>query len=624
MKKWQRFWILYVLVWLQNSKSSPQFRSQTSCCTNLCLQGITATSTMISHLLLQWLLLRVTHSIDNIGLVYFCRDPFECSNQTFVQTATDETLGAFGYKSATGQDTTLYGYKLMVLGAYSGENANNLTSTIDITECSGLMSCANANILTSTDNYVSCSATLSCYGSNIHVVNSHPYALYCSGDMGCAYSTISSTMVIKAYGSYSLYNAIIVNTQFPSSMSTSVSIIVDLYGGYSGYNASIYHIGVRNYVINCYGNGCYGLNLICNNSDCSGFNVFCGTGQADACPNFIITNVSSISNTITANNDDIIVFNSIELEEKTRNYCDEYLDTSYVYDILEEMLSASSIVNYNGGVCCQGYSSCRDATEIIGYNGDIVCNARSSCRYAGEISALARNGSVYCLGLYSCQGSKITLNGNNGINNNGIVFCDVQGCGGATISNGEYVYCNGYYSCTNTTIINTENIYILGFSPALEMNIFSSGIGTMNVYFNSRLAGRFVTVYCNQSDICNVYCQTTDSCFNENVNTTIYCIGECTITCDEGTTGCPVAFGNVTNRTATTTTTTTTQFIVPTAEPTKKDINISQTNSNPKTTNESVISSSDVNPTGLAATGPGDDNVFLFNPLFLFGFDLQL
>ena len=76
------------------------------------------------------------------------------------------------------------------------------------------------------------------------------------------------------------------------------------------------------------------------------------------------------------------------------------------------------------------------------------------------------------------------------------------------------IICSGWDSCWRSTLIGFNNIYAIGLTSILKSKIISGGNeNTLNVYL-THYSHINVSIFCNSSDICNIYCDTHVSCKN--------------------------------------------------------------------------------------------------------------
>lgn len=116
------------------------------------------------------------------------------------------------------------------------------------------------------------------------------------------------------------------------------------------------------------------------------------------------------------------------------------------------------------------------------------------------------------------------------------------------------LFCASDESCIYTQICNVENIYANGddalsgatiFSETGILNnseITSSSNATFKLFLNGTSTNEF-TLYCNESDICQIECQSDEAC----TYLQLYCFGRCLVSCGVYGINCPVLmYGNFT------------------------------------------------------------------------------
>ena len=243
----------------------------------------------------------------------------------------------------------------------------------------------------------------------------------------------------------------------------------------------------------------------------------------------------------------------------------------------------------NESIYAAGYQSLSNVGMISGNNYNLVnlyCTGSESCRNIRQISNVSN---IYCTGRYSCNGISLIQNVfgniygygryalqdyiietvyltiNNVIGN---VYCGgIRNCEYVTISNiGGSVYgvgrsslreanidtvgqsvvgvgyealfssvltdvtnivCNGERTCHNTTIDNFESIKTFGMNTMKGARIFSGNQGkTVTIDINGTNLYLF-DIYCNETDICQINCQSTDACGALQ----LHCMGNSTNQC---------------------------------------------------------------------------------------------
>ena len=333
-------------------------------------------------------------------------------------------------------------------------------------QCGNLLGCEN-EVFGAGDATPQCQGELSCRGSSMSDGGS--FARWCNGDHSCSEATFANEEWIAAQSAFSVANAEIniVNKAFEAQM----------VGYYGGYNSVITCTDSSNCNIRCSGTSCINLQLNCDaTSSCR----FSGTYR----------------------------------------YMPDALLTDGEY--------------YRGLSVATPMS---EQTVLQTGTDTIICDLSGECN-GDSISITSNDASnVLCSGSRSCINSVITF-GNNA--NNGGIYLSGLGAGG----NGEFyanqgssnniLYCGTESSCSNTIIRGFKHIYGLGLS-ALENTIVYSDNNPdnqLNIYLAATNAGGKssapLTIYCNSTDTCNIYCDTNTACSGTVVN----CWGTCNVECD--------------------------------------------------------------------------------------------
>ena len=235
-----------------------------------------------------------------------------------------------------------------------------------------------------------------------------------------------------------------------------------LNGYYSEYGATIYCYNSSDCTIACNGNACVNLDFICDStSTCNyasyGVQSYNDDGNQ---PEYyrglrVITPVSETS---------------LNTEAQTR-LCDTYIgDCAY---------TAISASESNYSILCNGYAACVDSTI--------------------ELTSSTNNSGIYCSALQSCLYGNVIAN---------------EGSTNTTL------YCGSHFSCSTTVIRGFEKIYSLGLQGLDSSVIYSDNnvINEMNLYLGAySAAGDALTIYCNYSDTCNVFCDAYQACSGVHV-----------------------------------------------------------------------------------------------------------
>ena len=180
----------------------------------------------------------------------------------------------------------------------------------------------------------------------------------------------------------------------------------------------------------------------------------------------------------------------------------------------------------DGYICCRSAYSCSIAANMsfISSINNIYCGGCGSCHFGVTIHGKSSTANVMCSGGESCILTKINTTGN-------VTCSGDNSCKYATISNADSVFCGGTQSCDRTTLIGVSNIYIMGSQGIVSYGRYASIISNgnnMDVHFMSYYSGDDVTIHCNKTDICSIYCYTNGACHEETTH--IDCEGmSCTV-----------------------------------------------------------------------------------------------
>eukprot|EP01084_Bolivina_argentea_P319773 554670_1 len=438
-------------------------------------------------------LIHISYSIS-----YYCHSAFDTALNCTTPTTTSDNLYARGYKSLFQASLAIsITNNRYCSGAYACAETQEMNSFYTI--CEGAFSCAKT---------ASISATYYVQGYGAHsLTNTHitfGTFLTCYGDQACSHSTITSSnnsVIIYAYGSLSLFNAII------NYNITDGKIDLHIKGYYAAYEA----------IINC-NNGAT-CNIICWYNACVGLVLNCET---NACPiSYNGFNSAAYPPNTTFILDTNQFYNSTHIINSNEKACNSQ-QTNYnkTFDNFDEINSGNIVYNTNDGpICCRGLYSCKLAKLL--YN-----------------SVHAIMPSIVCSGSYSCAEMEVmlTLDSNKTIL---IVECSgFQSCNKISILSGtvEYLYCYGSAACKEAHIRGIENIYCIGYQGCQMANISSFG-RDLTLILTGDSAGERATIRCNTGDNCYILCKGLDSCKEME----LICDGTCFLECNLDT-QCPVSW----------------------------------------------------------------------------------
>eukprot|EP01083_Nonionella_stella_P273460 927608_1 len=473
-----------------------------------------------------------------------CSNQTDCNELTFT---TDDSINANGYKSLYSAPSPQQSHSLnrWCKGALSCAKSAYISGD-DHLWCFGYGSCANIQL-------IEANSSIYAYGANsmMHSTTtllSSVFSFQCRGYQSCAHSEINvddstATPVVEGRGALSFYNSTI--NVFQGELT------LELYGYYAGYEAVLHCRDGTTCNIDCFHNGCGGLELICD------------TGAT-----CIITNSSNVA---LLPNTQILFLDSSTTTEHNEQQCSEQT-TDKTFDTNRDhyQLSDLNYVTDVGPICCRGYQSC--AETGIYYNDaatpSVVCSASAAC----QSTTIQSNSdtTIECSGYWSCYDSTMTID--NGI-----------------------VYCYGFYSCYYATITSISTIICSGSWSCSSDNITSNG--DMTVYLYGFQAGWYASITCSSGDQCHIICDGDESC----KDIILTCDGDCSVQCTEDTL-CPNGW-TATPTSNPTTHPTSNPSSSPTNDPTSSPTNNPSSNptNNPSTSPTNNPSS---NPTNNPSTSP--------------------
>eukprot|EP01083_Nonionella_stella_P271872 921715_1 len=400
-----------------------------------------------------------------------CTEPYQCVGQTISPASGKFHIN--GYKAATGATTSLSNDAatatyIYCAGSFSCEGISPFTTSAHV-HCKSTRSCSNTSMVLTTDKSGKCYGFQSCVSSTLTTADTA--IIWCDGDQSCAYSHINLTSILHGSGTQSLYSATI--------YSQDSSVTIALEGQLAGYGATLVCNAGHTCSISCLGrDSCYMLYVDCVN-------------------NCVIVADGTIA--------PITDINELHIDAIDLNNTDQMCNThpnAITYDAhLDHANSQITIQTGNEGpVCCRGRESC--------VNTDII--------YAS-----ANTEAVVCSGAWSCRVARIDAN-------NGSVHCEsADSCLLAEIDGTSYVYCKAMYACDTATITGSRFIMCSGKSSCINSIIYSDG-SDLDLYLMGHNAGKTATIYCNQTDWCNIRCIGYTSC----AETTLVCDGTCNVYCD--------------------------------------------------------------------------------------------
>ena len=265
---------------------------------------------------------------------------------------------------------------------------------------------------------------------------------------------------------------------------------------------------------------------------------------------------------------------------------------------------SSSIYNVTD-VYCYGYQGCQDST-IENINNNVYCSGVAASCYDATLRNI--NGNVYVSGYggFGLSGSVINVNQSVYIIGDEVAY-------GTIISNiGDYVICSGSNACREAVITNIGmGLKAFGKNSLRNSNIFTGGNNnTITIEINGT-QNYDIDIYCNETDICQIDCQSQDACRMIILHCESATNNEqCMVKCDGDDITCPFRGDNWVPWIATTTTsaskiTSTTVFSTTDGTDTTTD-SISTTVARMKESTEVTTSNSDNIFTTTSGTGGSD------------------
>lgn len=468
-----------------------------------------------------------TFIVSNFAL-YECPHELSCANDSIstIHTSNDSGIACRGYKSCWHASSIKTDNKTYCAGGWSCENTNTIvTNNLLCRATNGCSDITNITLI-NTLGAVDCAGVKSCTNSQFRYTN--PDHLSCFGDSSCQNVILNNAKDIGFYGEYSAIGAVI-NPN--GTIVEENELIVGFWGYFSGYNATVHCWSGQTCEIECFGNGCFGVNVICAGGSICNFN--CDNGIL--CPNKDSPNATFIAPK----------YDIIEQTTQYEQLCetdpiDSMVDTRCM-DFLECTNREMDIDLIGDGIfdsiCCVADSSCENM-DLLSVNSDydIICSAHESCM--GSIiqgSGKYSNSSVYCHGSDSCFGSTIS--------DISKIYCGAHwGCHLATLQNVDTIFCSGFISCEGVIFYDVNTIYITATQALTRAMINTTStewdcdnVNNINIEILTADAVEDLEIYCNSGNKCNINCGVYGACDDSIM---IYCVGEgndennCNVTCD--------------------------------------------------------------------------------------------
>eukprot|EP01083_Nonionella_stella_P307790 1083123_1 len=379
-------------------------------------------------------------------------------------------------------DYDINGYKSAIGPSTSFTGTNNGRMS-----CNGAFSCQGISITSTAATY--CKGSNACSNTSI-VLQSPGWGIFCSSFHTCSSSvlTVTTAAPIRCDGVQScafsrihpltgvLY-ATGVRAFYSTAILSSSDLTIELRGALAGYGATLICHTNHTCTINCHAlDSCYMFYIECDGT-CI-VNVFQNIAP--------ITNISEI----TIDNTTHFLYTN------TAHVCNN------TYDTWEE--AGNSDIEKEGPICCRARDSCSGSNIT---SRSVTCSGSFSCTHA---SIHADQGSVFCESADACRFSHIYSASH--------LYCwAIVACSESIITAGQHIVCAGRKSC--------------------ETSVIYSGGYDLDIYFTGESSGKTATIYCNQTDRCNIVCAGYSSC----EATALVCDGMCDVSCDASS-QCPVGW----------------------------------------------------------------------------------
>eukprot|EP01084_Bolivina_argentea_P047056 86690_1 len=195
-------------------------------------------------------------SIFAVTINYY--NAFEAPN-TIINKPSD-SLYIHGYKATAGSSGSITAGSATIQGDRAAYEVSSITTNTGAqTQCLGTKSCSKVSEIGSTAAWMVCGGSNSCSFSKLTVWSNW---IRCYGDQSCAHPNITIHNEIRCHGAYScLFSNI-------ETEDTSQTVSLQCDGFYSCFGAILTCKSSDTCTINCYGNGCYMMEIQCPNSNC--------------------------------------------------------------------------------------------------------------------------------------------------------------------------------------------------------------------------------------------------------------------------------------------------------------------------------------------------------------------
>ena len=333
--------------------------------------------------------------------------------------------------------------------------------------------------------------------------------LICYAGLSCVFSDIiGNDILLEGYfsGGYSnIYgHDTIMNVYF--------------YGYLAGYGATLHCKDGQTCIIHCSAAGCLNLNLNCSN------NANCTVADCDdwkiICPNSTIMNSNDFNNTDwvvslaeTINYPNLIVPITGNVNDIVRNYRGNDSNCDIICDDSQECQSGTlTYTSNNSKICLTGHESGKSGDiTATGMNSTVICDGGSSCVTADIVAT-----NVYA-------GAHASLLGANVKFEDVMVISGQIAANSGKIKSGKYLVLLTTLAGDKANVSGVDNIYSLAGRALDEMQIYSAGKNTSlytMAYSDESLGYIKGDFYCNNGDICSIYCINQDVC---NTTITFHC-----------------------------------------------------------------------------------------------------
>ena len=400
------------------------------------------------------------------------------------------SVECWGYRSCLSANAITSVSSIECYGSYSCNKATEIESIGDNDiECAGLMSCAEVDSIIVNSRSLVCSGEQSCSYSNIILLGSDGN-LNCYASQSCSNSIITSRNTNTFYGGLAALNSIF--------YSNDSSVTYWFHGAYSGYNATIYCGIGHTCSIFCAGTGCINLNAICVDDLCASMTIDCQYAEYGAmgCPNGFTREISGIN-------------------------INSHIDIGPITDPFPTLINVTMSTSDNSHTACSGssinYGNYNESFAAVLSTSDdpICCHGYESCTNSINVTAIVVTSSsaydpvaIRCDGYSSCkQANGWLLSKESGPGNIYITGRDAASPSAMIATTNEYdIFCNGYDSCHNTSILGGNNLYCNGWFSCAEVSLISNFNSVFGYGFKSLeravLEGIGV-VYCAVHDTCH-------------------------------------------------------------------------------------------------------------------------